>query len=60
MAKKQTKKKDKTDEEQKKVYEGNLYDKIFKEDAEEIFLPLVEKTLGIKIKTFTPFKAEVC
>ncbi len=58
MAKKQTKKKDKTDEEQKKVYEGNLYDKIFKEDAEEIFLPLIEKTLGIKIKTFTPFKAK--
>ncbi|MBL7813521.1 MAG: hypothetical protein JNL70_00855 [Saprospiraceae bacterium] len=34
------------------VYEGNLYDKIFKENAEEIFMPLVEARLGIKIKKF--------
>ena len=36
--------------------EGNLYDKIFKENAEKLFLPLVEERLGIKIKTFKPLK----
>ena len=40
----------------KEVYEGNQFDKIFKEDAEAIFMPLVEARLGVKIKTSTPFK----
>ncbi len=31
---------------------GNIYDKIFKENAESIFLPLVEMQLGIQIKSF--------
>ncbi len=58
MAKKQTKPKKKIDSDEK-VYEGNLYDKIFKEDAEAIFMPLVERRLGIKIKSFTPYKAKL-
>lgn len=58
MAKKQTKPKSKIDSETIK-YEGNLYDKIFKEDAEAIFLPLDEQRLGIKIKSFKPFKAKL-
>jgi hypothetical protein len=29
--------------------EGNSYDKIFKENAVEIFRPLIEEELGIKI-----------
>ncbi len=58
MAKKRTKPKQKIDSAKKK-YEGNLYDKIFKEDAEAIFLPLVERRLGIKIKSFKPFKAKL-
>jgi predicted transposase YdaD len=41
------------------INEGNLYDKIFKEDAEEIFLPLIEMKLGVKIKSFKPFKAKM-
>jgi len=36
--------------------EGNLYDKILKENAEQLFLPLVEKKLGIKIKSFHPLQ----
>jgi hypothetical protein len=42
--------------EAKKVYEGNLFDKIFRENAESIFMPLVEERLGIKIKTFVQLK----
>lgn len=58
MAKKQTKSKKKA-EFLEKIYEGNLYDKIFKEDAEAIFLPLVERRLGVKIKSFKPYKAKL-
>jgi hypothetical protein len=42
--------------EAKKVYEGNAFDKIFRENAESIFMPLVEEKLGIKIKTFIQMK----
>ncbi|MFK7980760.1 MAG: hypothetical protein AB8G86_12320 [Saprospiraceae bacterium] len=35
-----------------KQKEGNLYDKIFKENAEQIFMPLIEDKLGVKIKHF--------
>jgi len=31
---------------------GNIYDRIFKENARELFLPLVEKKLGIKIISY--------
>jgi hypothetical protein len=37
--------------------EGNLYDKIFKENAERIFLPLIEEALGIRIAKFLPLRA---
>ena len=39
--------------------EGNLYDKIFKENAEQLFLPLVEERLQIKIKSFQPLKEKL-
>jgi hypothetical protein len=42
--------------EARKVYEGNVFDKIFRENAESIFMPLVEQRLGIKIKTFVQLK----
>jgi hypothetical protein len=42
--------------EAKKVYEGNAFDKIFRENAESIFMPLVEERLGIKIKSFIHLK----
>jgi len=32
--------------------QGNIYDRIFKENARELFLPLVEKRLGIKIVAY--------
>jgi hypothetical protein len=44
---------------EKSVNEGNLYDKILKENAEEVFLPLVEERLGIKIKSFRPLKEKI-
>ncbi len=40
-------------------HEGNLYDKIFKENAESIFIPLVEAQLGIKIKKFRHLKEKM-
>lgn len=43
----------------KKVNEGNLYDKIFKENAEFIFMPLIEEKLGVKIVSFKPFKQKL-
>ena len=39
--------------------EGNLYDKILKENAEQLFLPLVEQKLGIKIKNFHPLQEKL-
>ena len=68
MAKKQTpklSKKGKEVEEVKKVEnpseflpksEGNGYDKIIKENLEEIFRPLIERKLGIKILKSIPLK----
>jgi hypothetical protein len=51
----------------KQKREGNLFDKILKENAEELFLPLVAKWLGVKIisskllsqKTHTTMEREV-
>ena len=31
---------------------GNIYDRIFKENARELFLPLIEKKLGFKIISY--------
>ena len=36
--------------------EGNLYDKIFKENTESIFLPLIEQSMGIKISSYKILK----
>ncbi len=32
--------------------EGNVFDKIFKENAKDLFIPIVEKQLGIQIKYY--------
>lgn len=34
--------------------EGNIYDKIFRENLLEIFMPLVAKHLKVKIKSVQP------
>ena len=39
--------------------EGNLYDKIFKENAESIFLPLIALKLNIEISSFKPIKEKL-
>ena len=39
--------------------EGNPYDKIFKENAESIFLPLIAMKLGIEISQFKPIKEKL-
>ncbi len=36
----------------KKKLEGNLYDRVFKENAEAIFMPLIQKELDLKIKEY--------
>ena len=56
MSKKQTKLKINL---KSQIKEGNLYDKIFKENAEAIFLPLIESRLGVKIKSFKPYKTKL-
>ncbi|MEM1123712.1 MAG: hypothetical protein AAGJ18_24960, partial [Bacteroidota bacterium] len=48
MAKKAPKKQSKS------LKEGNLYDKIFKENAEEIFRPLIEEKLNVRFVSFKP------
>jgi hypothetical protein len=39
--------------------EGNAYDKIFRENVERIFRPLVEKRLGVTIAKATPLKEKM-
>ena len=39
--------------------EGNIFDKILKENIEKIFRPLVEKRLGVKIVKATPLKEKM-
>ena len=39
--------------------EGNAYDKIFKENVEQIFRPLVEERLGVTIVKSTPLKEKM-
>ncbi|MEM6317013.1 MAG: hypothetical protein AAF960_05045 [Bacteroidota bacterium] len=46
----------KTDE---SVKEGNLYDKIFKENAEELFRPLIEEKLNVRFTSFKPMKEKM-
>ena len=43
----------------KQLYEGNAFDKIFKENAESIFIPIVEEYLGVKIKYFKHLKEKM-
>ncbi len=33
---------------------GNIYDRIFRENAASIFMPLIERILGIKIISYQP------
>lgn len=37
-----------------KKEKGNVYDKIFKENAEPLFIPLIEECLAIKILSYIP------
>ncbi|HHS96174.1 MAG TPA: hypothetical protein ENJ45_06245 [Phaeodactylibacter sp.] len=39
--------------------EGNLYDKIFKENAAQIFMVLVQDQLGVQIKSYQPLKEKM-
>lgn len=38
---------------------GNIYDRIFKENAESLFIPLIEARLGTRIKDFRPLKEKL-
>ncbi|MEM6319347.1 MAG: hypothetical protein AAF960_16870 [Bacteroidota bacterium] len=53
MAKKTPKKQDES------VKEGNLYDKIFKENAEQLFRPLIEEKLNVRFTSFEPMKEKM-
>ena len=46
-------------EKPKKPLKGNLYDRIFRENSETIFMPLIEARLGIKIKSFRALKEKL-
>jgi hypothetical protein len=39
--------------------EGNAFDKIFKENIEKVFRPLIEQRLGVKIVKATPLKEKM-
>ncbi len=39
--------------------EGNVYDRIFKENAETIFIPLIERELKVQIKSFKPLPQKI-
>ncbi len=45
-------KKDKEKEEKNEGEKGNTYDRMFKENAEHIFIPLIEQELGLGIKKY--------
>ena len=45
--------------EDKKNPQGNLYDRIFKENAETLFIPLIEQELGIKIISYKPLQEKM-
>ncbi len=38
---------------------GNTYDRVFRENAESLFLPLVEMRLNLKIKTYQPLQEKI-
>ncbi|MEZ4885958.1 MAG: hypothetical protein R3E32_14585 [Chitinophagales bacterium] len=38
---------------------GNLYDRIFKENAKALFIPLIEQELGIKIISYKPLQEKI-
>jgi len=42
----------KKNDESKSKHEGNVYDRIFKENAESLFIPIIESELDIKIKRY--------
>ncbi len=42
-----------------KPEKGNLYDRIFKENAESIFIPLIEQVLGLKILAHKPLPSKL-
>ncbi len=44
---------------QQSIQKGNLYDRIFKENAESLFIPLIEQELGIKIITYKPLLEKI-
>ncbi|MEM9919307.1 MAG: hypothetical protein AAF990_14485 [Bacteroidota bacterium] len=39
--------------------EGNIYDRIFKENAESIFIPLIQQQLGFKIESYKPIIGKI-
>ena len=43
----------------KRERQGNIYDRIFRENAQLIFIPLIEMQLGLKIKDYQPFQDKI-
>jgi len=46
-------------EKENKEERGNIYDRMFKENAQFIFIPLLEMELGLEIKTFKPLQEKM-
>ncbi|MGB0929888.1 MAG: hypothetical protein ACPGVB_03880 [Chitinophagales bacterium] len=44
---------------EKNKSQGNLYDRIFKENAEALFIPLIEQELGIKVISYKPLQEKM-
>ena len=44
---------------EKSKHVGNVYDRIFKENAEHIFIPLIELQFNLRIKSFFILKEKI-
>ncbi len=44
---------------EKEVDKGNLYDRIFRENVQDIFLPLIEMELGLKFKSYKVLQEKI-
>ncbi len=51
--------KDKNKSKEENKSQGNVYDRIIKENAQSIFIPLLERELGLKIKSYKALQEKI-
>ena len=58
MKEKNTSKKEKKKRKKQKK-ERNFYDRVFRENAKHLFMPLIQQMLGITIHSYTPLPEKI-